>query len=266
MKQTDLLVYKAVKQPKNYVKYRIVSPTKPLSHLEMDIKFMWVEEYRTHAFILTILDIFTRRVLAWHLGMSITQHTVKEVFSHVIIDHLQPADMLSQGIHIEIRNDNDKRFSAHMVQEFFKENFLNQVFTHPYTPEENGHIESFHSILSEKLKNQHFETLEQLEQRLISFYNNYNNHRLHGSICGLHPQLFTQEWHKGNIKRIELDNRKVKFKLLIPKYQISDNENPEGASCYENEPLDGASFQKRKVDGATTHQPSAQRSPSVASC
>jgi transposase InsO family protein len=30
-----------------------------------------------------------------------------------------------------------------LIQEFFKENYLNQVFTHPYTPQENGHIESF---------------------------------------------------------------------------------------------------------------------------
>ena len=28
------------------------------------------------------------------------------------------------------------------------ENKLNQVFTHPYKPPENAHIESFHSILS----------------------------------------------------------------------------------------------------------------------
>ncbi|MFV0248937.1 MAG: hypothetical protein ACK5H1_08250 [Tenacibaculum sp.] len=28
---------------------------------------------------------------------------------------------------------NDKRFSANMIQAFFKENHLHQVFTHPYT-------------------------------------------------------------------------------------------------------------------------------------
>jgi transposase InsO family protein len=40
--------------------------------------------------------------------------------------------------------------SAKLIQEFFKENYLNQVFTHPYTPQENGHIESFHAILAKK--------------------------------------------------------------------------------------------------------------------
>jgi hypothetical protein len=36
--------------------------------------------------------------------------------------------------------------SAPKDLEFFVENHLNQVFTHPYTTQENGHIESFHAI------------------------------------------------------------------------------------------------------------------------
>jgi len=41
--------------------------------------------------------------------------------------------MLTKGISIEVRNDNDKRFSAKLIQDFFKENYLDQVFSHPYT-------------------------------------------------------------------------------------------------------------------------------------
>jgi hypothetical protein len=44
--------------------------------------------------------------------------------------------LFERGINIEVRNDNDSRFSAKLIQEFFKENYLNQVFTHPYTPQE----------------------------------------------------------------------------------------------------------------------------------
>lgn len=267
MKEHDLLLAKHPKPAKKYVKYRIIAPEVPLSHLEMDIKFVWVEQQRKHALILSIMDIFTRRILNWHVGMSITQHTVKDVFSGVIIHHLQSQDMLSKGIEIEIRNDNDKRFSAKMVQQFFEENYLNQVFTHPYTPQENGHIESFHSILSTALKDQHFDTLIQLEARLSIFYDNYNNHRSHGSLCGLTPQLFNQQWNQGNIQRRVLDNRKVKYKLLIPKYQLSGNANQKGTSCSDLKPLNGAQNQSNtKVDGATTKQPSVQRSPSVTSC
>ncbi len=215
MKENDLLLQKPKRASRQYVKYRIVSPKCPLSHLEMDIKFVWIENYKAHAYILTVLDIFTRKVLEWHVSMSITQRTVKAVFEKVIINHLQPNDMLTKGIDIEIRNDNDKRFSAKMVQEFFTKNYLNQVFTHPYTPQENGHIESFHKILSTALDGEYFYKLSDLETRLTVFYDNYNNHRTHTAICGLTPYLFEQCWSEGLVKREELKNRKVTFKLII---------------------------------------------------
>ena len=162
----------------------------PLEMLEMDIKFVWIEQQRRHAFILTVLDVFTRTALAWHIGFSITQHTVKHIWESVIINHLQTNNMLEKGITIEVRNDNDPRFSAKMVQDFFKTNHLNQVFTYLYTPQENPHIESFHAILGKSLDQKHFATLEQAEIHLILFYMKYNQVRLHGSIANLPPIIF----------------------------------------------------------------------------
>lgn len=55
-------------------------------------------------------------------------------------------------MNIEVRNDNDRLFSAKSIQDFFKENHLNLVFTHPYTPQENGYIVSIHALLGKKLR------------------------------------------------------------------------------------------------------------------
>jgi len=246
-----------MKKRKNYAKYRIVIPSQPLEVLEMDIKLVWIESKRTHAYILTILDVFTRTVLEWHVAMSITQHTVKEVFTSVIVNHLQEHDLLAKGVHIEIRNDNDKRFSARMVQQFFEQNFLNQVFTHPYTPQENGHIESFHSILARSLERNDFFTLKQLEEYLTIFYEKYNNQRLHGSIANLPPNVFWEQWNLGNIKRIVNDFKKVRFKLLIPYNQISVNVSQREVHRLNYLALDGQDNLHDLVKGAFTfNQPS----------
>ncbi|WP_366182691.1 integrase core domain-containing protein [Flavobacterium ovatum] len=119
---------------------------------------------------------------------------------------------------------NDSRFSAKTIQDFFKENHLNQVFTHPYTPQENGHIESFHAILAKKLRPFHFWTIDELEQLLTLFYEKYNNQRLHSSVCNLPPNIFLECWNKDLIeqKRDEI-KRKINFKLKIPYNQISGN-------------------------------------------
>ncbi|MDB3907865.1 IS3 family transposase, partial [Crocinitomicaceae bacterium] len=55
MQENQLLLTKE-RVKKNYAKYRILTPSIPLEMLEMDIKFVWIEQQRRHAFILTVLD------------------------------------------------------------------------------------------------------------------------------------------------------------------------------------------------------------------
>lgn len=256
MKAHQLLGKKYTTKTKTYAKYRIVLPEKPLHILEMDIKFVWIEQSRKHAYILTIIDTFTRVVLYYTVALSITKKEVKQAWEHIITNHLQPNDCLNDPITIEIRNDNDKRFSAKLVQEFFKENHLNQVFTHPYTPQENGHVESFHAILSNHLKPYSFWSLEELEQNLVLFYEQYNNTRIHGSIAYTSPRIFWDLWNKDLIeKTVNKQKRKIKFKLKIPYHTIhqhTGNNEPKGSSlpCSEND----NSINKKMSSAATSHQ------------
>lgn len=224
MKEAQILKEKHRKPSKKYVKYRKVFPKQPFEVLEMDIKFVWIEEFKLHAYILTTIDTFTRVVLDRFTAYSIKKEDVKRAWEAIIINHLQPNNCLEKKIHIEVRNDNDSRFCAKTIQTFFKENHLNQVFTHPYTPQENGHIESFHAILAKKLKPYNFWTLQELEQVLVLFYEKYNNERLHSSVCNLPPNVFLECWNKGFITQREDEiKRKITFKLNIPYHQISGN-------------------------------------------
>ena len=136
MEQEDLLAPRRKAPARKFVKYRVVTPERPLHVLEMDIKSTWLMGERRQAYILTILDTFTRQGLHWQAGLSMTQHQVKQAWDRMIEHHLQPADLLGKGLHLEIRNDNGPQFIAKMVQAYFKENHLDQVFTHPYTPQE----------------------------------------------------------------------------------------------------------------------------------
>lgn len=224
MNEAQLLKEKHQKLAKTRVKYRKVFPSQPFEVLEMDIKFVWVEEYKMHCYVLTTIDTFTRVVLHWVVAYSIKKHDVKKAWEHIIINHLQPNNCIEKGINIEVRNDNDSRFSAKLIQDFFKENYLNQVFTHPYTPQENGHIESFHAILAKKLRPFNFWSIDELEGVLTLFYEKYNNERLHSSVCNLPPNIFLECWNKKLIEQIRDEIKwKITFKLKIPYNQISGN-------------------------------------------
>ena len=224
MKEAQMLQEKHQKTSKIRVKYRKVFPSQPFEVLEMDIKFVWVEQYKMHCYVLTTIDTFTRVVLHWMVAYSIKKQDVKQAWQHIIINHLQPNNCLERVVNIEVRNDNDSRFSAKLIQDFFKENHINQVFTHPYTPQENGHIESFHAILAKKLRPFNFWSIDELEGVLTLFYEKYNNERLHSSVCNLPPNIFLECWNKEFIeqKRDQI-KRTITFKLKIPYHQISGN-------------------------------------------
>jgi putative transposase len=223
MKQGDLLLtcYRSERGP--YVTHRCARPDKPLTLLEMDIKMFWVEEYRRYAFVLTIIDTFTRVALHWSVGYSMKWTAVRSAWEAVIEDHLQPADMLAKGFGIEVRSDNGPQFLATRLREFFAENHLCQVYTHPYTPQENGHVESFHAIIGLALRHDTFWTLEQLEIRLTIFYDKYNNSRVHSAVAMLPPNLFWEVWKEGKVTARKNKRGKLIFKLTVPRYLINSS-------------------------------------------
>lgn len=224
------LLHDRIKRPaRTYVKHRRVEPTGPLEVIEIDIKYQWVDQHQRYAYVLTILDCFTRKALYWCVAYSIRKEQVVAAWEHVIVYYLQPFGMKGKRITIEVRNDNDSRFAAQIVRQYLAENGLLQVFTHPYTPQENGHIESFHAILGRSLERKGgFATLIDLEEHLKHFYANYNQVRLHGSLDHLTPVMFWDLWEKGYIIRIE-GKKGTSYKLKIPHYLLLGNGLPEGA-------------------------------------
>ena len=282
MKTERLLRPKLPKEAKNYVKYRVLAPEGPLCLLEQDIKQVWIEQKGGYAYILTIIDIFTRCVLHWQVGDQMKEKDVRRAWEAVIENWLQPLDRLATGIHIEVRNDNGPQFRAVKLQDFLAQNTLCQTFTHPYTPQENGHIESFHAILGRTLEGMIFEKLMNLEQELQRFYVFYNYRRIHGSTCGIPPMLFWQQWTQGNIERhVKADNiRKATFRLTVgrqylQRFEPAGNENSREvlSLIFEGsipdkitlaKPTNQVYMDKTKSDGAVLiEQPAVQRSPSV---
>lgn len=206
---------------KTFVKFRKVIPSGPLSLLAMDIKMVWLEQHKRYAYILNVIDAFTRVILYHTVSLSIKQAQVKMAWESIIKNHLQPYDCLNKSMNVEVRNDNDKRFSAEMVQSFFKDNRIDQVFAHPYTPQENGYVESFHSILAQHLNRKLYWNIMELEQDLILFYEKYNNVRIHASTAYLPPNRFWEAYEEGRI----LAYCKIKNKKLVLKLMPANDEN-----------------------------------------
>lgn len=220
MKEHLLLEDARRRKGREFVQFRRVCPAGPLCILEMDIKYVWVYGQRKFAFVLTVLDTFTRYVLNWAVGFTMKGSQVKDVWEYVVAEYLQPHRISLSEIEVEARSDNGRQLGAKVLKQFFEANHIRHVFTHPYTPEENGHVESFHSILSDALDKDRFASLSDLEKRLDRFYTSYNDDRSHSGTRGIPPAKFWVMYEMELVKVTYLDDRSAKIAIKVPYQDI----------------------------------------------
>jgi len=159
MKSAALLAKPRKRKGREFVKNRRICPAGPLKILEMDIKYVYIYGHRRNAFVFTIIDTFTRYVLHWDVGYTMKAMQVRAAWEHVIATYLQ--GQFDPDLEVEVRRDNGKQLEASLLRTFFKQNAIRHTFTHPYTPEENGYVESFHDTLGQALEAAQYVTLQQ---------------------------------------------------------------------------------------------------------
>ncbi|MBK8413904.1 MAG: IS3 family transposase [Bacteroidetes bacterium] len=110
MKENGLTKKGRKQAKKAYARYRIVTPLEPLVVLEMDIKQVWIVRDRRSAYILTVLDTFTRETLAWIVGFSITSQSEVDMGLRNITSSGTCRNGLKRN-RIEVRNDGGPQFA-----------------------------------------------------------------------------------------------------------------------------------------------------------
>ncbi len=177
MKENNLLLGTMIHptSKRKYVKFRRIEATKPLEYLCWDIKYIWVQGERRNYYLMSVIDVFTRKILAWLFQRNIRQLDLINLLRRVNQSHELKG--------VVLRNDNGSQFIAHSVRNFLKNSEVKQEFTHVATPEENSYIEAFHSILEhDVIERNVFDSYYEAKEMLGRYFSHYNNHRLHRSI------------------------------------------------------------------------------------
>jgi putative transposase len=187
MDQSSLLLGKAIRTngKRQWVKHRKIKAVKPMEYLCLDIKYLWIHGEKRFYYLLTILDVYSRKILEWILQKSVRKIDVINLFRRINLQY---------GIKgVNVRNDNGSQFIAHDVRQFLRAAEANQEFTHVATPEENAYIEAYHSILeTEVVKRFEFESYYEARLTIETYVDFYNNRRLHGGIDFKTPE---QKWN-----------------------------------------------------------------------
>lgn len=234
MKENHLLHPKvrSAQVNKKYVEYTVPVLERPFATVEVDIKYIYIDGDRKNAFLLSFLCTFSRYVAIWDLSYSMKAEKVaslvEELLHHTLVNHFTQERALS----FIIRSDNGPQFIAKLLAEQLKEHDLSHEFIHPATPQENGHIESFHNTV-ERLVCQKYEFLDLEHARSIfkAFFKAYNETRKMEALCNYPPLTFLKLWDLGSVGITEKNKQQRFFLREKPTSKLPVGISPEELFC-----------------------------------
>lgn len=193
MDENKLLLGKVIRTSgkRLFVQHRKIVATYPMECLCLDIKYVWVYGEQRWYYLLSVIDVYSRKIIAHVLQRSIKQLDVINLFRKI------NAQYPIKGV--TIRNDNGAQFIANSVKQYLQSAEAKQEFTHIATPEENSYIEAYHSILQRELIDRNeFSSYYEAKLMIDGYVDFYNNRRLHGLLKMRRPQKVWETWYANN--------------------------------------------------------------------
>lgn len=190
MNEHQLLLGKVIRTSgkRDFVRFRKIEATRPLEYLCWDIKYVWVKGERRNFYLLSLMDVYTRGILAWIFQGSIKKVDVIKMLERVHLRH----DLKG----VTLRNDNGSQFIANKVRHHLRSLNVRQEFTHVATPQENSYIESFHSSLErEVIRRFEFSSYYDAKITISQYMDHYNNRRRHSALKRVAPRVKWNEYY-----------------------------------------------------------------------
>lgn len=194
MKSQSLLKKQIIKSSgkRKFVQFRKPQAIKPLNYFEMDIKYIYIHQENRNAYLLSIIDVFSRKIVGHIFKRCIRKKDVIDLWQDV-----KPT--IPEFKSITIRSDNGSQFIANDVRGYFYYQEVKQEFTHIATPEDDAHIEAFHSIMErEFLTRNEYTSFDEMKAAIARFMKCYNEERIHGSLNFTTPVKFIEDFNKNN--------------------------------------------------------------------
>ena len=107
-------------------------------------------------------------------------------------------------MHLMLRSDNGPQFTSDEFMDSVTALGIKQEFIAVSTPEQQGHIESFHSTLkTEYIWPMEFNSYEEAAGHIEKAFYDYNNVRMHSAIGYMAPNEFYNKWMREHGKEVE---------------------------------------------------------------
>ena len=145
--------------------------------------------------LFTVVDVFTREVLAIEVDTSLPGGRVVRVLERLAVE---------RGAPDEIVLDNGPELAGKAVDQWAYERGVQLHFIEPGKPVQNAFVESFHGRLRDECLDRHwFVGLSDARHTIESWRQDYNQSRPHSALDYRPPEAFRQAFEAAAIRRQE---------------------------------------------------------------
>lgn len=141
---------------------------------------------------LTVMDNFSRECLAIEVGKGLCGDDVVAVMENL--------KQLHRRIPQRLQTDNGSEFISKALDRWAYENKVTMDFSRPGTPTDNALVESFNGSLRDECLNVHwFLSLEDAQEKIEKWRQEYNQQRPHSSLNNQTPEEFIRACKKAGV-------------------------------------------------------------------
>jgi len=159
-------------------------------------------------YLSTILDDFSRYIVAWKLCTTMKADDVTETLNLAL-----QASGLDQ-VHVVHRprllSDNGSSYISGDLAEWLSDHKIEHIRGAPYHPQTQGKIERWHQTLKNRILLENYFLPGDLERQIEAFVEHYNHRRYHESLDNLTPA----DVYFGRGKTILLQRERIKRKTI----------------------------------------------------
>lgn len=166
-------------------------------------------------FLISVLDDFSRRILAWRLQVKMDG----AAFSEVVQDALEETglDKAPKVRMPRLLSDNASGLVGKDFQGYIEEVGLKHIFASPYHPQTNGKIERYHRSMKERVLLVVHGAPWELAEDVRDFVLYYNSQRYHEALGNVTPD----DVYFGRREEILEKRRELKKQTLVTRKVIN---------------------------------------------
>jgi transposase InsO family protein len=136
-------------------------------------------------YLSTILDDFSRYVIAWKLCTGMTSRDVTETLELALqASGCDQADVVRRP---RLLSDNGSSYISGELADWMTDNEMSHVRGAPYHPQTQGKIERWHQTLKNRILLEHYFLPGDLQKQIEAFVDHYNHQRYHESLSNVTP-------------------------------------------------------------------------------